>query len=255
LMSRAGIVPKHASDTFSPTTTLREKSMSVAKHLSYAGSRSRKQRPRRIDGPSFAYLSTHHDEAPRARPQQAPSRQPEIAGAPIASWSVLRTTVQFAEAAAELVWAVASWLVMEMLDGCAAHAMAMYGIPEDADAKECDDATPATTPVPPTNWSRPTLHVISVNADIGAGEIFSPPDATQPCAISAARSGQMRGSRAGWRTAIVTSAVWLLSKIREGYARRRDIAELQNMDDRSLRDIGISRADISYIARHGARPE
>jgi uncharacterized protein YjiS (DUF1127 family) len=65
----------------------------------------------------------------------------------------------------------------------------------------------------------------------------------------------MPGPRAGWRIAIVASAVRLLSNIREGYARRRAIAELQIMDDRSLRDIGISRADIGYIARHRVRPE
>jgi uncharacterized protein YjiS (DUF1127 family) len=54
---------------------------------------------------------------------------------------------------------------------------------------------------------------------------------------------------------VVASTVRLLSKLREGYARNRAIAELQAMDDRSLRDIGISRADIGYIASHGVRPE
>jgi uncharacterized protein YjiS (DUF1127 family) len=61
--------------------------------------------------------------------------------------------------------------------------------------------------------------------------------------------------RAGWRIVIAASVVRLLSNIREGYARNRAVAELQAMDDRSLRDIGICRVDISYIARHGARPE
>jgi len=54
---------------------------------------------------------------------------------------------------------------------------------------------------------------------------------------------------------MVAPTVLLLSKIREGNARRRAIAELRSLDDRSLRDIGISRGDIGYIARYGARPE
>jgi uncharacterized protein YjiS (DUF1127 family) len=33
------------------------------------------------------------------------------------------------------------------------------------------------------------------------------------------------------------------------------IAELQYLDDQSPRNIGISRADIGYIVRPGARPE
>ena len=231
--------------------------MPVAKHLSYARSRSRTERPRRIDGPSFAYLFVQNDESPRARAQRATSQRPAIAAVPLASRSILRIAGQLAEAAAELVLAIASRVVMEMLDGCAAYAMAMYGIPEDVDQEQPGDSKPSAPPTPRQNWSKPALLVISTDCDIRSDETFSPPDAAQPCAISkrAVRPEQEARPRAGWRTAIVAPAVRLLSKIRERYGQHRVIAELQNLDDRSLRDIGISRADIGYIARYGARPE
>jgi uncharacterized protein YjiS (DUF1127 family) len=239
LIPRAGMLPKHAGDTFSLTTTLREKSMPVAQHLSYAGSRSRTKRSRQIDRPSFAYLSSHHDQAPRAQSQQASSRRLAIAPVPAAPRSILRGVARFAQAAEEILWAIASWIFTEFLDGCAAYALSMYGMPETADHEEPGEATPCGPPAPARSSSRPALHVISAcaEADIRAGE---------KCA---ARSTPMPRPRAGWRIAIVASAVRLLSNIRDGYARDRAIAELQTMDDRSLRDIGISRADISYIAK------
>jgi uncharacterized protein YjiS (DUF1127 family) len=245
LFPRAGMLAKHAHDRFSLTTTLREKSMPVAEHLSYARSRSRTKRSRQIDRSSFAYLSIHHDQAQHARPQQSSSQRLAIVPAAPAPRSLLRTAAQFADAAGDILWLIGSWIFTEFLDGCAAYALSMYGIPETADSKESGEARPYEPPAPVRSSSRPTLHVISAcpEADIGAAE---------KCAT---RSGPMPGPRAGWRIAIVASAVRLLSNIREGYARRRAIAELQIMDDRSLRDIGISRADIGYIARHRVRPE
>jgi uncharacterized protein YjiS (DUF1127 family) len=245
LFPRAGMLAKHARDRFSLTTTLREKSMPVTQHLPYAGSRSRTKRSREIDRYSFAYLSIHHDQPPRTELQQASSQRPAIVPAPPASRSLLRTVAHFAEATGDILWAGALWIFTECIDGCAAYALAMYGIPQPADHEKSGDAMPCEPPASVRYSSRPTLYVISAQAeaDIRAGE---------KCA---ARSEQMPGPRAGWRIAIVASAVRLRSKVREGFARQRDIAELHALDDRSLRDIGIARADIGYIARHGVRPE
>jgi uncharacterized protein YjiS (DUF1127 family) len=239
------MLPKHARDRFSLTTTLREKSMPVAQHLPYAGSRSRTKRSREIDRSSFAYLSIHHDQSLRTGLPQASSERPAIAAAPLETRSTLRTVAQFAEAAGDILWAGAVWIFTECLDGCAAYALSMYGIPQTADHETSRDATRCAPPAPARYASIPTLYVISADTgtDIRAGE------------KRAARSEPMPGPRAGWRIAIVASAVRLQSKIREGYARQRAVAELQTLDDRALRDIGISRADISAIARHGVRPE
>lgn len=38
-------------------------------------------------------------------------------------------------------------------------------------------------------------------------------------------------------------------------ARRHAVEELQNLDDRSLRDIGLFRCDIDHIVRYGVRRE
>lgn len=226
--------------------------MPVAKYLSYARSRSRTERLRRIDGPSFTY--------PRPLSQQASSARSAIRTASVAPRSVFRTIAQFTNSAGDIILAIASWMLMQIPAGCLTYAIAMYGIPEAAFRGEPGEPEPAPPPDPLGNAYRPIPHVIislDTEGEVRAGETFPLPDVAQIWAStkSAARSGQTFGARSGWRTLIIAPAFLLLSKIREASARRRAIAELQNLDDRSLKDIGISRADILYIATHGARPE
>jgi uncharacterized protein YjiS (DUF1127 family) len=233
--------------------------MPVAKHLSYATSRSRAKRPRRIDGYSSAHLYILSDEAPCAGPQSASSQEPAIAAAAGTSRSVFGTAAQCAEASGDILWAIASWVVTGMLDGCAAYAFAMYGIPDAIHDEQLRDPTLFKPCEPPGTRSRPALQVIAPDRGrniIRAAEILSPPDTARPSAGAecAARSGQTSVARSRWRTAIAL-AFQQLSRIRKAYARHRAIAELESLDDRSLRDMGICRADIAYIARCGARPE
>jgi uncharacterized protein YjiS (DUF1127 family) len=217
--------------------------MPVAKHLSYTRSRSRTEQPRQIDGLSFTHLSNHHDEA-RARALRTSFEPPAITVSPVASRSI-RSAAQFAETVGETIFIVAAWLLSEMLDGCAAYALAMYGIPAAINDAEAGDATASGQSDPLGHPSRPALQLIS--PDIRASQILSPPKSV--------RSEQPARGRSSLRTAFIAPAVWLLSKIRERSARRRLIADLRSMDDRSLRDIGISRTDIGHIARYGVRPE
>ena len=256
LIPGAGIVPKHSRDRLSLTTTLREKSMPVAKHLSYVRSRSRTERSRRIDGPPFAHQCVHHDETPHTLPQRASLPRLAIPAVSVASRSIFRTATQLADSAGDIPLTIASWMLTGAFAGCAAYAMAMYGIPEAMNHEEGGAPMPSAPPAPTGNSSRPNLHVILADTerDIRASEIASPPNAAQPCAGArcAVRSEQTPGARSGWRTAIIAAAVLLLSRFREGYARHRAIAEPRNL---SLRDVGISCADSEYIARHGARPE
>jgi uncharacterized protein YjiS (DUF1127 family) len=251
LFPGAGIIPKHARDRFSPTTTLREKSMSVAKHLSYARSRSRTERPRRIDGPSLIYS--------RALAQQASSSpRSAIVSVSVAPRSILRTAARYTESAGDILLIAASWMFMQILEGCVAYAVSMHGIPEAAVRGESGEPKPPAPPARLRNSSRHGLHISAHKiGDISAVEILSSPRAAQACASvkSTARSEQTPGARSGWRTAIMTLAVLPLSKIRERQAWQRAVAELQNLDDRSLSDIGITRADIGYVARHAVRLE
>jgi uncharacterized protein YjiS (DUF1127 family) len=219
--------------------------MPAAKHLSFARSRSRMAPSRGIHGSSFG--------PPRVLPQQA--SQPAIAVASLACRLALNTAAQIAASGGGIFLTIASWVLRQTLVGCLAYAIAMYGMPELAFRWERGKPKSSAPLDPP----RPTLPVISADTDgdIRAGEIVSLAGAAENCAGAkpAARSRQTAGGCLGWRTVIITPAAMLLSKIRQGSARHRMIAELQDLDDRSLRDIGISRADIGYLAMHGTRPK
>jgi DNA-binding response OmpR family regulator len=172
LIPGAGIIPKHARDRFPLSASPREKSMSVAKHLSYARSLSQTERPRRIDGPSLAHLYIHHDEIGRARLQLAStSPRSAIAAASVKSRSIFRTAAQLVESSGDILLTVASWMLKQILDGCFAYAVAMYGMPAATIHAEVSEPESSAPPELPVNSSRPTLHLIS--PDIGVGETFS----------------------------------------------------------------------------------
>jgi uncharacterized protein YjiS (DUF1127 family) len=144
-----------------------------------------------------------------------------------------------------------------MLDGCAAYAYAMYGIPDGIDGETSDGAEPSRPSVAAPALSRPPLQVFSLDREpnIRAAKILLLDTARPyPVVEREARSGQTPGARSGWRAAIAL-ALLLPSIIEKVYARHQAIAELKSLDDRSLRDMGISRADIRYIVKHGARPQ
>jgi uncharacterized protein YjiS (DUF1127 family) len=54
-----------------------------------------------------------------------------------------------------------------------------------------------------------------------------------------------------WLASIRSAITRMRSMIRERRARRRAIAELRALDDRSLRDIGLLRCEIDQIPRIG----
>lgn len=224
--------------------------MSVAKHLSCARLRSRTERQRRIDGPS---LIIH----PRALPQEAaPSPGSAIASVSVAPRSIFRIAARYTESAGDILLTVASWMFLQILEGCVAYAVTMH--PEAAVRAESGEPKPSAPPARRRDSSRHSLHLsVHKKGDIRAVQILPPSGAARPCASanSTNRFEQAPGARSGWRTAIMTPAALLLSKIRQRQARRRAIAELQNLDDRSLSDIGITRCDIGYIARCGVRLE
>src|SRR5262249_22694935 len=182
-------------------------------------------------------LSIQHDEG-RARAPWASLKPPAIAAARLAPRSIFRAIAQFVETVRETLIVVATWLLSELLDGCAAYALAMYGLPAVINDAEADHPPASRRSDALAQSSRPALPLIS--PDIRASKIISPPDPV--------RSAQPPSGRSSWRTAVIAPAVWLLSKIRERSAWRRAIAELRCLDDQSLRDIGISRTDIGHIA-------
>jgi uncharacterized protein YjiS (DUF1127 family) len=52
-----------------------------------------------------------------------------------------------------------------------------------------------------------------------------------------------------WYVSISAMVMFLLSKMREELAIRQAMSELRDLDDRMLRDIGLSRYDIGSIRR------
>ena len=124
--------------------------MPVAKHLSYARSRSRTERSRRIDGPSFGRLYVHQHGTARPLPQRALSPRSVTAAVSVAFRSIFKTVALFVESAGDILLTVASWMLTEILAGCVAYAMAMHGIPHQAvDHGESGDPKPSASPDPP----------------------------------------------------------------------------------------------------------
>jgi len=48
---------------------------------------------------------------------------------------------------------------------------------------------------------------------------------------------------------LVGVVAWMILRVRDYYARRANVALLLSMDDRSLKDIGLTRCDVDRIAR------
>ena len=140
--------------------------MPVSKHLLHARPRSQTERSRRVRESSFTCLSGGRNETHPARPQQTSPLRPENATAPLASRSILWNVGQFVETSGELLWAVASWVVEEMLAGCATYATVMYGTPWDSDDEE--ETMQRRAARSSETSSRPILRVISEKADVEA---------------------------------------------------------------------------------------
>jgi uncharacterized protein YjiS (DUF1127 family) len=57
-----------------------------------------------------------------------------------------------------------------------------------------------------------------------------------------------------WAVRLTAAVVRFWTGLRERYDARRAREALTALDDRVLRDMGISRIEIDYVVRHGRRP-
>jgi uncharacterized protein YjiS (DUF1127 family) len=116
-----------------------------------------------------------------------------------------------------LLFAVMSWIMAQALAGCIAYAEAMYSV----DLSE-----------PPASRRTPSGAVVLEAAYV-------------------VRSETAPGASLSWGASIKS----LVAKFRSGKRRERHgrlpIAELRALDNRMLRDLGISRGDIEYLAKRG----
>jgi uncharacterized protein YjiS (DUF1127 family) len=138
------------------------------------------------------------------------------------------TTLCAGNAFPGLLLAVFSWLIAEFLAACAAYGQAMHAPPQAAVSPPAD--APGPEEVKSSRDARPRLTPISTQANRDAARNPAP---RHPLRLAA--------------------ACW--SRIRQAQTRRRTMEELKNLDDRSLRDIGLCQSDVEHIARYGARRE
>jgi uncharacterized protein YjiS (DUF1127 family) len=168
------------------------------------------------------------------------------------TWSSLTvkaaTTLSYSagHALPALLLAFVSWAVAEILAGFAAYVEAMYSPPA------LKGSMPAWTP----RVAGPNLSLMTMPASGGsAGYGNRGRPGARAAALPAERRGNSPAPRSDWRVALVRLAAACWSRLRRAGERRRAIAELRSLDDRSLCDMGISRPDIETIVRYRARRE
>jgi uncharacterized protein YjiS (DUF1127 family) len=142
--------------------------------------------------------------------------------------------------------AVLSWTFAQALAGCAAYAEAMY--PGLADAHSGHG----------NGGQLPEQMPSAAKEQISRAAAVSLPRQIAPGALAVETECTARSEQA--RPAVsIPSIASLIGRFRSRLRRRRErrlaIAELQALDERGLRDIGISRSDIAYIVRHRNRCE
>jgi len=141
--------------------------------------------------------------------------------------------------------AAMSWIFKQAFEGCAAYAAAMYGIPV-GELRDCHD--PADDPQTAHEHTDRSVSQTS-------GEVSANADGNVLCLAESRIARREAEFSAAPQPASISSIVARIrSRIRQRRERRL-AAELQCFDDRSLRDIGLSRCDVEYLMRHGDRRE
>ena len=159
--------------------------------------------------------------------------------------------------------AIVSWLIAEFCAGCAAYAQAMYPIvPLEDDPVDFGDNVP-TAACHLGNRPRTVLALVRVTAERGfdADGVVPLRAANKPTPQSLSQTGllpqpeSMRTGRAGWYDSFGGAAMALWSKACAIRWRRRAMMEPGTLDDRTLHDIRICRADIDAAVRQESRWE
>jgi uncharacterized protein YjiS (DUF1127 family) len=129
-----------------------------------------------------------------------------------------------------------SWLGTVMIESLAASAQAMYPVcltPGETDEEDAEPALQNPRLAEPGNdpaWSHGT-QTLSFDDWLATEKIST-------------------GSF-GWSTRVRARAVRLWSTVCRARQRRRAIVELEALDDRTLKDIGIHRSHIESVVEHG----
>jgi len=241
-----GIVRKHGRGRTSHANLLWEKSMPFAKSSPYHRSRSQIEPARRTNQRPVQEPNCNGERAlviPLSQLRR-PSRPAAMTMSAMTVKAVTRIS-HFAEhTLPNLMVAVFSWIITETLAGCTAYAESLYPIPP---APEAVEAAPNETP---RRRAADRLSLVSIHARLGVVSCEQPtlaPTLDQTDADTFVQPERQPG--AIWRRCS-SLGIFIAScalRIRRARARRRAIAELRGLDERSLRDIGLSASDIEYI--------
>jgi uncharacterized protein YjiS (DUF1127 family) len=128
------------------------------------------------------------------------------------------------------VLAALSWVMAEILQGFAAYGEAMYPICFDL-GEHLDRRDPA-------------------GLQRGGQACRRPAGLAEPADV-VARSGKGQTASPNSSAGIVSPLAELRSRLRRERERSRTMMELKALDDRTLRDIGISRHPVGYFPRNG----
>ena len=178
---------------------------------------------------------------------------------------MVKAAAGFAACAKDFLLTVASWTFAQALAGCAAYGEAMYpGVGEPVDQRDSLRGTQSEHGNSNQLQSRTSgLSEISsiANDEIRGRRPFLASRQTQSSSAAVVKTEHLERSEApraastGWRALITSFLARFRSRIRRGRDSRLAIAELRALDDRRLRDIGISRCDIEHPAGRGDRCE
>jgi len=211
-------------------------------------------------GRSPVVLTGQGDEASRC--------STEISALPASSEDDAPRRSTAAVAFPNFLLAVVSWTFAQALAGCAAYGEAMYpglvGVGEPVDQRDPVRGTQSEHGNSNQLQSRTSgLSEISsiANDEIRGRRPFLASRQTQSSSAAVVKTEHLERSEApraastGWRALITSFLARFRSRIRRGRDSRLAIAELGALDDRRLRDIGISRCDIEHPAGRGDRCE
>lgn len=240
-----GMIRKHGYDRTSPANVSWERSMSFTKPLHHQHrTRAQLEPARRIDPTPIRdrypglVVPLFWDSAPG---RKTPARLP------------FRMMKAFAHLAGHtgpnLLLAAASWIIAEAMAGCAAYGEALYGIPLTTEAAALEPAE--------ERKAKPGAGMILVHTRDDPASRTPRSHAGLParCAailIDMPREGR---DRSPWYAPIGVFIAACWRRIRRARERRQTIAELRQLDHRTLRDIGLYACDIEHIARRGVRRE